>query len=213
MTLAEMIKARLKVLYPEVTLSQARMKAIADKLSAKQLTPEQETEVDAALTAMNDNGQYTFAELQKEDNRVLQLQILANKNKKPNPDPEPKPDPEPAPPDDTPAWAKSLIESNKTLSEKLAAIEGEKKISTIKSTIASKLKEVPATYWEDWAIPDKDEDVEGFIEKVNTKYTAFTKDLTDKGIAVVPMPGSGKSVTGEKKASEKEIEAVLNNII
>lgn len=213
MTLAEMIKARLKVLYPEVTLSQARIKAIAEKLSAKQLTVDQETEVDAALNAMNDNGQYTFAELQKEDNRVLQLQILANKGKPEKQTPPKKEDEPDQVPDDTPAWAKSLIESNKTLSEKLAAIEGKERTTSIKSTIAAKLKEVPSSYWEDWAIPDKDEDVGGFVEKVNTKYTAFTKDLTDKGLSLVPTPGGGNVGVGDKKASEKEIEAVLNNII
>lgn len=200
----EKIIAAIKAKYPAINLSKARLNAIAAKIESKVI--DDETKIDAALDTYNDFNPLVDIAKQDDAIRNYEAKLKGQQSHKEEKKDEPPVD------DDTPAWAKSLIESNKTLSEKLAAIEGEKKISTIKSTIASKLKEVPSTYWEDWAIPDKDEDVEGFIEKVNTKYTAFTKDLTDKGLNV-PIPGGGNTGVGDKKASDKEIEAVLNNII
>jgi hypothetical protein len=201
----EKIIAAIKAKYPAINLSKKRLDAIAAKIETKVI--DDETKIDAALETYNDFN--PLADIAKQDDAIRNYEAKLKNQQPPKND---KPDPEPAPPDDTPAWAKSLIESNKTLSEKLAAIEGEKKVSTIKSTIASKLKEVPSTYWEDWAIPDKDEDVDGFIEKVNTKYTAFTKDLTDKGIAVVPMPGSGGRKAETKEATKEELDLVVQNL-
>ena len=201
----EKIIAAIKAKYPAINLSKARLNAIAAKIEAEVI--DDETKIDASLDTFNKFN--PLVDIAKTDDAIRNYESKLKGQQ--NPKDEKKDEP-PTVPDDTPAWAKSLIESNKTLSEKLAAIEGEKKVSTIKSNIAAKLKEVPSTYWEDWAIPDKDEDVEGFIEKVNTKYTAFTKDLTDKGLNI-PLPGGGNSGGGDKKASEKEIEAVVSNIM
>lgn len=202
----EKIIAAIKAKYPAINLSKKRLDAIAAKIETKVI--DDETKIDAALETYNDFN--PLADIAKQDDAIRNYEAKLKSQQPPKKEEEKKEDSEL--PDDTPAWAKSLIESNKTLSEKLASIEGEKKVSTIKSTIASKLKEVPATYWEDWAIPDKDEDVEGFIEKVNTKYTAFTKDLTDKGIAVVPMPGSGGRKAETKEATKEELDLVVQNL-
>jgi hypothetical protein len=201
----EKIIAAIKAKYPAINLSKKRLDAIAAKIETKVI--DDETKIDAALETYNDFN--PLADIAKQDDAIRNYEAKLKNQQPPKKEEEKKEDSEL--PDDTPSWAKSLIESNKTLSEKLAAIEGEKKVSTIKSTIASKLKEVPATYWEDWAIPDKDEDVEGFIEKVNTKYTAFTKDLTDKGIAVVPMPGSGGNLNKPGAVSADIKEYVQKN--
>lgn len=45
----------------------------------------------------------------------------------PKPQPTPTPTPQPKPADEVPAWAQSLIDSNKTLSEKLAAMDAKTK--------------------------------------------------------------------------------------
>lgn len=46
---------------------------------------------------------------------------------KPQPTPTPAPTPQPKPAEEVPAWAQSLIDSNKTLSEKLAAMDAKTK--------------------------------------------------------------------------------------
>lgn len=182
----EKIIAAIKAKYPAINLSKARLNAIAAKIESKVI--DDETKIDAALDTYNDFN--PLVDIAKQDDAIRNLEAKAKGQQPPK---EEKKDEPPTVPDDTPAWAKSLIESNKTLSEKVAAFEGEKKVSTIKSNIAAKLKEVPSNYWENWQIPDKDEDVEGFIEKVNTNYSAFTKDLTDKGLNI-PIPGGGNKV-------------------
>lgn len=55
---------------------------------------------------------------------------------------EPNPEPNPTPnPDDVPAWAKSLIDSNKTLTDKLAAYEAKESAKVRGEMILSKAKE------------------------------------------------------------------------
>jgi hypothetical protein len=206
MTLHELVKARLKVLYPEVTLSNARIKATADKLSAKQLTVEQETEVDAALTAMNDNGQYTFSELQKEDSRILQLQILADKGKKPEKKDEPvDPPSDPAPADDEPAWFKSYREATDA---KLAAFEKEKAVGTIKQKLAEKLKDVPGSIWSKRALPESEDAIDAFVTEVETDYKT---DFVDKGLITQPAGGSKAGAPG--KATKEEIKSIVDGIM
>ncbi|MBO9660251.1 MAG: hypothetical protein J7527_15635, partial [Chitinophagaceae bacterium] len=127
----EKIIARLKSKYSGVNLSNARIDAIADKLSAK-ITDEKD--IDAKLDELNDIT--PFSDLAKLDDhqRAKEAKEKADKEKadkekaekerleKEKKDKEGKTEP----PADAPDWAKALIESNKKLEEKLSAFESEK---------------------------------------------------------------------------------------
>jgi hypothetical protein len=157
-------------------------------------------------------------EFQKEgDTRVTEAEKkwLKNPPKKDDPKTDPTPKKEgDTTTDDAPAWAKSLIESNQKLSQTVENLQKEKTQSTIREKISSneKLKEVPAVLWNKRALPEKEEDVEAFIEDVVKDHTAFTQDLADKGFAQVSKPVVGtpaKAGGGQEKVST-DMQAYLN---
>ena len=47
----------------------------------------------------------------------------------------------------------------------------------IPSVITEALKDIPASYWGNMAIPEKVEDLEAFVEEVKTDYATITQDL------------------------------------
>ncbi|HTE08102.1 MAG TPA: hypothetical protein VK628_05030, partial [Flavitalea sp.] len=90
----------------------------------------------------------------------------------------------PPPADDTPAWAKALMQEVQTL-------KAEKTQNTIREKATGLLKDkVPVSYWEEFAIPDKEEDLPGFAERVTTKFNAFVQEQTDKGLSTMGQPRS-----------------------
>jgi hypothetical protein len=148
------------------------------------------------------------AEFQKEgDRRVTE----AMKPKPPKTEEKPKPENPPAPAEEIPAWAKKMEETNRALAEKLAALESEKTKGTIKQKAADALKDVPAWFWEEWALPEKEEDLESFVTKAKTKYETVTQDSNNKGLAnmITPKGGNGG---GDKKASKEEVASIVDNI-
>jgi hypothetical protein len=209
------ILAAIKAKFPKVNLSKARLDAIAAKIEKEVI--DDETKIDAAIDDFNKYN--PIDEIAKTDDKIRDLE---SKVKKPAPakkegddNPNPPEQETTETPTDTPAWAKQLIEGNKTLAEKLAKLEGEKVANTIRGKAADQLKDIPESYWVKRALPEKEEDVETFVQDVKTDYEAFTKDLTDKGLSI-PVPGSGSKSNPQdttKKASKDEVDQVLNSII
>lgn len=133
----EIIKARLKVLFPKANLSIKRLDALAAKLAPMPTDDADDAAVDAILNQANDFN--SFEEIAREDDRIRTLEAKANPS--PNPTPAPAPNPSPAPaPDDTPAWAKALIDSNQKMTADLEAIKSGNVLETKKQT-ASQLFE------------------------------------------------------------------------
>ena len=131
----EIIKARLKVLFPKANLSIKRLDALAAKLAPMPTDDADDAAVDAILNQANDFN--SFEEIAREDDRIRTLEAKANPS--PNPTPAPAPNPIPAP-DDTPAWAKALIDSNQKMTADLEAIKSGNVLETKKQT-ASQLFE------------------------------------------------------------------------
>lgn len=102
--------------------------------------------------------------------------------------------------EDVPAWAQSLIDSNKTLSEKLASYE-QKEAQTIRGTqILAKAKEygVPESQAKRYSVP-KDADLDVYFKDV-------AQELKNEGFAgVVPPESSDAKI-------EKETSAIANMI-
>jgi len=204
----EKIIAAFKVKYPGINLSKTRLAAIATKIETKVI--DDETKIDAALAAMDEV--YPFADIAKDDDKVRTLEA---KLKTPAGEtPAQKAAREAAEAaaaletdKDTPAWAKALIEQNKTLAQDLAAIKGEKVANTIKGKATELLKEVPVSYWGKRAIPETEEALQDFVTEVTTDYAAFKKDMTDAGLSVLSAPKTGTGGGDGAKAVSPEIKA------
>lgn len=203
----EKIKARLKAKFSGVNLSKTRLDAIADKLAGKLDENADDAAIDAKLDEMNDF--YAFADIAKDDDRLRQAEAKA-KNEPAKTGDEPKPKTEPAKTDDMPEWAKSLVESNKALTEKLAAIDAEKAKMTIAQRVSSheKLKDVPKGYYEEWNMPTKEEEIDAFADRVATKYGEFSKDFTPARSTGFPAPVNG--VPGGAGGAKKVDPDVVN---
>lgn len=121
--------------------------------------------------------------------------------------------------EEMPSWAKALIESNKTLSDKLSAIEGEKVATSRKSSLEAILKNAPEKirqrYEKDFARMTfkDDEDFNNWIGEITPDVEAITNEYQAKG-GVVTRPKAGAAGgKGEEKnpyleARIKEREAV-----
>lgn len=200
----DQILAQLRAKFPGA--SAKFLGRIADKI-AKKVT--EESQIEGAITEL-ENADVPLSELIQEfqaegDRRVTEAQ---REWKKKNPgqqqqqesnNPEKK---EPPTGDEPPAWAKSLIEEVKTL-------RAEKTQTSMKAKAAEKLKDVPADYYSEWALPEKEEDLDGFVEKVQTKYTAFKQSLANEGFSQTSKPASGAAGGTGGAASDKVDPDVL----
>jgi hypothetical protein len=125
---------------------------------------------------------------------------------------------EPSAKDDseTPTWAKDLIASNKALSDKLAALEGEKVTESRKQkleTIISKLPENLKKPYSRIRLKDMTEDeFNTFITETTTDVEGLATDLTAQG-AVIKTPMGGGGNISKKEPTDAEAEEVLKGII
>lgn len=129
-----------------------------------------------------------------------------------------KPDndePETIPADDTPEWAKALIEANKSLKERLDAMDGEKRSQSRRSVIDGILEPLTATQrkpYNHMRLEDMSEDdfsalqetikgeVEDIVNEQNARGTVFGRPAQ-----LGKQPQNGK-------ASEKEVEDVVKTM-
>lgn len=206
------IQAKLEAKFPG--LSKLFLGLIAAQMATKVT---EESGIDAAIAEL-DNAPISIttlaAEFQKEgDRRVTEAEKVFKKN---NP---PKKDDTPAPgADDDKTQVKTDSETTtllKTLLEKVGKLEGDKTQTTIRTSIAAKLKDkVPDIVWAKRQLPEKEEDVEAFILDVETDYKTFTESQTDTALGNLTLPKGGNGgPAGKEKASEKEVAAIVDTIM
>lgn len=199
----ETFKARLKAKSTAAgaqNLTNARLDAMSARLNAKFPDLKDETEHDAKIDDLYDAEMFKeFAALddyhKAKEKRAADKKLKDEADRKKKED-ESKSDPDDLP-DDTPKWAKGLIESNKALNEKFAKIESEKAQGTIKTKATEKLKDVPAKFWEKRALPEKEEDLESFITDVTKDYADFKTDMVNDGLSVYDKPKGAAGGSGE----------------
>jgi len=205
----EKILAQLIAKYAGV--SKTALGLIADKL-AKKVT--EDSGIDQAITDFDNAIPFTefAADLQREpDRRVGEAKKeWEKKNPKPGP-PKPEDNPDPAPPDDMP-WLKTLTNQLKTLGEQVSTLAKEKTQGTIKSKATELLKEVPGSFWNGREIPDREDDLQGFVDNVTNDFNAFKQEQIDKGFMTATPPGGGGADGGAANgkmttAAEKAIDA------
>lgn len=203
----EKIIAAIKEKFPAVNLSKKRLDAIAATLEDKVTD---ETQIDVKLDEFNIYNPFT--EIARNDDAMRNME--AKLKSKQEPPPATPPADSPPGNDENLDMLKQLSESIKALTEKVSGFEAEKTKGSIRTKVTDQLKDIPASYWGKRALPEKDEDIETFVEDVKNDFTSFTKEITEAGIALHPLPGSGSGRgKGEKAASKEEIDAVVNEIM
>lgn len=187
------LKAKLSTIGVK-NLSNARINAIADKLSTKIAD---ENEIDSKLDELNEI--YPFADIAKDDDRLRTLETKEKKPAQTKQSSKDDQDDEEKSKDDTPAWAKALI-------DKVTSLEKDKKTQSIQERIKGhdKLKDVPAILIKGRALPEKDEDIDGWIEQVQSDFTEFQQDLVNKGLASSTKPAAAGIKTDNVDADIKE---------
>ena len=109
---------------------------------------------------------------------------------------------------DVPAWAQALIDSNKTLSEKLTAYEAEKAHAQRNSQISAVAKKygIPDFMLKDRNIPDNTD--------LDTYFKDMKQDMSNNGFQFSKAPETAEQKQ-EKEASEfaKMIEADTKSIV
>ncbi len=128
-----------------------------------------------------------------EGNLKKKYDLVEKKN--PNPDPNPNPSP-----DDTPAWAKALIDQNKALTDRLAAIETGKTVETRLQQLQSRFaeKNLPESFTAQKLKDFKrmnfqsEEEFTEYLTEVDTDITAFSQELADKGLTGQTKPIFGQ---------------------
>ena len=217
MALIKQIKARLKVLYPGVNLSNKRIEAIAAKIDAK-IT--EEDEIDDALSTYDEYN--PFAEMARDDDRErLRLkkesettktseQIAAEKEAA---DKEPVLDPE------MPAWAKALVTSTQALAKGLESIQGEKLTNTRKQQYESKLEGVPAKV-KAKALKDfskmkfeTEDEFNEWLTETETDVEDMIQEESNNGLTnQTPVRGVKNTPGKVKLATDAELDEVMNAI-
>lgn len=193
------ILAKFKAKYPDVNLSKKRLDALADKLASK-ITDE--NEIDAKLDELNE--MLPFADIAKQDDKIRDLEAKAKKT--PATPPKEKEEKEPEEKDDTPQWAKALMQEVQTL-------KAEKVQQTIQQKVTGheKIKGIPAQFLKGKALPQKEEDIDAFVEEVANDYTAFKQELTNQGFAQTSKP-VGSAGPGKEPVDNKQLDAILDSI-
>lgn len=123
------------------------------------------------------------------------------------PEPTPSPNPEPPKPDDTPAWAKALIDQNKTLTEKIASIENKSSLEQRTAVIGAKAKEygIPESLVKRMNVPE-DADLDEYFKdaKQDLSNLGF-KDAKAPESPEVEIKKEGESIAAAINAQTREI--------
>ena len=185
-------------------VSENILSRIADKLS-KTITSEDDLE-DAVNKVTFQSVIESYA-----DSRVTEAQKTAVENFKkkhninddatPTPSQQPQVQPEPHKPsaDEMPEWAKTLVESNKALSAKIAAMESEKVGNSRKAKLQDAVKGLPEAianrYAKDFErLQFKDDaDFDGWLNEVAPEMAAVAKDFAKPRFNAPKSGGAAKT--------------------
>ncbi len=117
--------------------------------------------------------------------------------------------------EDTPAWAQSLIDANKALTERLNKLETERTSNSRKqklSAITEKLPENLRKAYDRTPVDSlSDDEFKTLIDEVETEVIAIGNDLQARG-AVFGSPSGKNTKPNAKEASDSETAAVIEKM-
>ncbi|HEX8576971.1 MAG TPA: hypothetical protein VF677_11820 [Flavobacterium sp.] len=212
----EIIKARLKVLFPKANLSTKRIDAIAAKLAPMPADDADDAAVDVVLNLANDFN--SFEDIAREDDRIRTLEAKASTAPTPASDAEPAPVNTPVP-DDTPAWAKAIIDANQKLVADMEAIKTGKILETKKQTAQSvfessevlkALKPEIKANWLNRIDVHSETPIEDQVKNLETEFTDIRQEIanTTKYSSVVPS-----FTSKDGKPDEKDVANIVDGLI
>ncbi len=220
MDIKKAIRALLQSDFGGVQLSAARVDELAKRLDGK---VENEDQVKEKLSVFNDL--LPFSDIAKEDDRQRSLNSELEKLKKGAGKSEEKVEggageggSSGAGTEDVPAWAKAIIEGNKAVTEKLAALEGQKVVNDRKSLIQAKLKDADEAYSakvvRDFGRMSFADDAafEEYLADVEADYASHVQATAESKLGN-DAPFAGLDKGGRvKEASQAEIDALFGDI-
>ena len=121
--------------------------------------------------------------------------------------------------DDVPAWAQAIIDSNKSLTERLDKMDGERTTATRKQQLAKIIEKLPETHrkaYERISLDTlSDEEFATLQTEVTAEVSAIVAENKSRG-AVFGRPvnnSTGKNGGGsEKEATDEEAQAVVDKL-
>ena len=128
-----------------------------------------------------------------------------------------KPDDEPEqiPADDTPEWAKALIEANKSLKERLDAMDGEKRSQSRRSIIdgiLEPLTEVQRKPYKHMRLEDlSEDDFSALQETIKGEVDELVNEQNARSTVFGRPAQTGKQQNGQQ-ATDAEVDAVLKTM-
>jgi hypothetical protein len=211
----EVIKARLKALFPKANLSQKRLDAIAAKLAPMPADDADDAAVDAVVNQANDFN--SFDEIAREDDRVRTLEEKAGKPTPPTPPAPTDPPTPPTPPADVPEWAKGLVEANKALLEKVTAIESGNVLQTKKQTalqsfeksdVLKGLKPELKDRWVSRVDVNSETPIEDQIKELESEYADLVQVNADNNQYGGPAGTGNLGSTFDEKAMAEVVKSM-----
>lgn len=203
-------KARLKAKTKAagVNLSQKRIDAFADRLHKKNPEAKEDAEHDTLIDELDEL--VSFADVAKEDDRVRTLEARAKqpaktKNQESDDDDTEDEDEQEKgakPKDRTPKWAKDLIAEVQNL-------KAEKKVTSIKTQLAEKLKgkEIPEKFYHKRALPEKEEDLDAFVSEIENDWTELKQETNNALLGGNGKPAGGTGGSTKDADVDKAIDA------
>lgn len=215
----EIIKARLKVLFPKANLSQKRIDVYTAKLAPKPADDADEATIDAIINDYNDV--IDFEAVAKEDDKIRTLEadkkkaedLAKNKGSKK----EEEEEEEVKIDDDAPAWAKALLKSNEKLSSELETIKSGNITTTKKQTalqsfekseVLKGLKPELKDRWVNRIDVNSETPIEDQIKELESEYSELVQVNADSNVYGGPA-GGGSS---HQKPDETIVSEIVDNL-
>lgn len=201
------IAGRLKALFPKANLSTKRIDVITAKLESKVSDDADDTAIDEVVNQANDF--MDFEAIAKEDDRIRTLEANQKKGDEGGDPPKDGKTPE-QPKDDTPEWAKALL-------NKVEALEKGKVTESKANTVAdlfSKseiLKGLPENQKQSWLkrVNLEAEDLSAEVSALETEYTELKQSIVDSS----EYAGSPFMKTeGKDAVSDADLDTVMNQL-
>jgi len=212
----EKILKELKTKYADKGLSETILKA-----KAKQIEKAVKTEEEIAEAVAGVEDDLAIFQSFADQSRTLAKKIEdLEKGKTTDPKPadpaDPKPaDPKPAPTGEVPAWAQAIIDSNKTLSDSLTAIQQKEAQQTTAQKLQARFTELKIPQSFQKLIPtDKvfatPEEMEAFVTEQKANYDTIAQEFGNAALGGLPKPTLFGETVKEGDVSP-EVQALIDS--
>lgn len=205
----ERILAALKIKFKNLGFTDKAFEGVAEYLAT---TVTEEAQIETAIGGVEGLLKAFQGDV---DKRVNDAIIKAKSEQQPKGGEDPNKGKEPVKGDEeAPAWAKSIIESNKTLADKLNKLEGENISKTRQQQLDAIVGKLPETLRKPYSrisLNDKSEDeFKALLDEVTTEVEGLSTELGAKSTVFNKPLGGGHIET--KEPSKEEVEEVVSQM-